>query len=644
MATIPTYESQQTQVTPKQEFFTPSTASAVVEGATRGIQQAGQLVGAIDDYQKAKEKEDYDLNQIAKNQKIKDDSFSLNEANVNIRQELANNPNYKIANQKLEQIYNKLAENPPAEMDARSLKEWKIALYNGFNNLRENNLRWSQSESARLAKQSQTKLAEDLLDLDLSRMADSGYLHQPAKMYNLSLNGDGSVADDYILPRDKAEGASQNQGATEFIAQYLRAPLVDPQNGNGIFFDLRTIEEVPPEKFLGFTTKSGKTQREVGEQQINEFFDKELDIIREHPALEDKSKAYLESLAEVQRKKRLAEFEVYMNAKSQESQKKMGREPTLENTIDYINSIAKKPEMSFVEGKEYKVIPTRDFTALLGTDEDISFRYSAAPIGGVESFDIVLTDAMEKGRFPTGKWDVSEIYNRYAPNGTIQETQALEALMQASPDLQLTGAHIDSMKAENGFNEYDWAHGIISDIASMPEGTDDEKLRKTAAANHALYQAQKEVNGGMGFQDNNLKDYFNAALQGVATNNYMPLVCDESMNDMFGRIKARSMYLYGSTEAQKVEQGIYSRGLAEATAKYNETQDRQQLENDLRAIDKRVLQYRYSGIMDINDLEAKLQSGKPAMFTYHTVPYKYLGFSGDDVYVEVGGIKQKMGF
>lgn len=643
MARIPTYDRQVTQVTPQQFQHTENPIGVAIKGTAQGLGAAGDVLESTQKYEKIKENEDYQLNSLEKNRRIKDDAFGLNEANMKIRQALAKNPNYKIANEKLLAEYNKLADNPPDGMDERSVKEWKNALYNMYDNLRTNNLKWSQTETTRLAKQSQKELADGLHEITLDSMRNAGYLHQPAKMFNLSLNGDGSVADDYVLPRDKAETANQNEGATEFIAQYLQAPLVDPENNNGIFFDLRTIEEQAPKTFLGFTTRKGQTQRDMGVKQINEFFDKELDIIQNHPALDDKSKAYLESFADVQKKKRLAEFDAYMNAKSQELQKKAGREPTLENTIDYLNTLADKPEMSTISGAEPNLFPTRDFTAILGTDEDISYRYATAPIGGVESFDVVLTDALDKGRFPVGKWDIGEIYKRYAPNGTIQETQALESLMQASPDLQLTGGYLEQMKPENGFSEFDWAHQIVSDIATMPESTDDEKTRKTAAANHALYQAYKEINGGLGFQDKNLENFFNASLKGIAENNYMPLVSDESLEDMFGRVKARSWAVAGSSEAQKAEQSIYSSGLSDALESYKQTQDKQQLQEDIRQIDKRVLQYRYRGIMNINELEKKLQEGKPALFTYQTVPYKYLGFSGDDVYVEVGGIKQKMG-
>lgn len=650
MARIPTYTRQVTQVTAPREYHTDSAISAAISGAVSGIGQAQNLVRSVSAYQqvqkaeaKAEETEAYQLNELEKNKRIKDDAFGLNEANIKIRNELANTPNYKVANEKLLKKYNELSNNIPEDMDERSVKEWKNALYNMYDNLRTNNLKWSESETKRLAAQSKKDLADGLHEMTLDSMRNAGYLHQPAKMFNLSLNNDGSVADDYVAPRDKAEKANQNEGTTEFISQYLQSPLVAPEQGNGIFFDLRTIEEEKPKKFLGFTVEKGKTQRDNGIKQIDEFFDKELEVIQNHPALDEQSKSYLESLASTQKKKRIAEFDEYMNAQSHILQKKAGREPTLENTIDYLNSIAGKPQMSFIDGKEQKLIPTRDFTPILGTNEDISYRYSTAPVGGVESFDIVLSDALEQGRFPTGKWNVSEIYKRYAPNGTIQETQALEALMQGSPDLELTGNTIENMKTENGFNEFEWAHQTVSDIASMPENTDEEKIRKTAAANHALYQANKEVNGGQGFRDRNLQNFFDASLKGIAENNYMPLISDENLDDMFSRVKARSMTVVGSSESQKAEQAIYSEGLSKAIDSYKQTQDKDQLKEDIRQIDKRVLKYRYRGIINLDDLEKNLQDGKPAIFTYHTVPYKYLGFSGDDIYVEVGGIKQKMG-
>lgn len=640
MATIPTYDSQVTQVVAQKEFHVDSTGSAVVAGLTQGIKDAANLVGAVDDYQKAKQKEDYDINSTARDTAITDSRVSLQANNDEILKGLANNPNYHVANEQLEKKYQSMIKNQPANLDPLSLKVWEQSLTKQYNNLKENNYKWSKTQSARNAKASQEQMMTKLHNLGLDRFGKSGANHLPITENGLSLDADGKPGEDYILPKNKAEKAWQNDNATEWFDRYLReTPLENPELNNGIFFDMRTIEQTAPKDL------KGKSVREIGAEEITKFFDDAKTTIQDHPALDDNSKRYLESVADVMKKNRIAEFNALMDRKAQAKQRDMGRETSsFFNTIEYLNLIAgKDKDMTPVEGKSLFGSQPEQTTLLSIADEDFAYKYSTAPIGNTE-FDAALTHAITSQEFPTGEYTREQLYDKFAPNGTIMEVQALEQMLRNS-DVKIVGEEIDAMKAENGFDESAWANNAISEIASMPDGTDEEKTRKTAAANHILYQAQKEINGGNGFKDKNLNYFVTAALSGIATDEgYSPAIIDDaSLSDMFFNQSFGSGFKTSDFSSPKkmAELAIRNKGRAEA-ASMLATGDTNAILKKLRETDKNVLQERFKGVLNIDELQTKLENGKPAFFTYNTVPYKYLGYDSDNVFVEIAGINQKL--
>lgn len=646
MARIPTYDSQVTQVVAQKEFHVDSTASAVVSGLTQGIKDAANIVDAVSDYQRVQEKEDYELNSMTRDNAITDSRLSLQGDNEEIRTNLAKNPNYKIANEQLKTKFDSIIANPPANLDALSLKEWQHSVNKLYDDLRLNNQRWSISETKRLAKASKERMITDLHNMGLDRYGSSGAKHLPINENGLSLQADGKPAEDYILPKNKSEKAWQNENATEFFDRYLReTPLENPELNNGIFFDMRTIEENDPETFLGFTTKEGRTQRDNGTAQINKFFDDAKTTIQGHPALDDNAKRYLESVADVMKKQRTEEFNALMDRKAQIKQRDMGRETSsFFNTIEYLNLMAGKPtQMSVIEEKPLFGRQAEQTTLLSVADEDFADKYSTAPIGDT-NFDAALLHAITSQEFPTGEYTREQLYSKFAPNGTIMEVQALEQMLRNS-DVKIIGEEIDAMKPENGFDENAWAYNAVSEIASMPDSTDEEKTRKTAAANHILYQAQKEINGGNGFIDKNLNYFVGAALGGIATEDgYTSAIIDDaSLSDMFFNQSFGSGFGVDTLSNPKkmTEWAIRNKGRAKATAEALNG-DTNAAYQTLRETDKNVLQQRFKGVLNIDELQTKLENGKPAFFTYNTVPYKYLGFDSDNVFVEIAGMNQKL--
>lgn len=646
MARIPTYERQQTQQVAQKSFHVDSTASAIVGGLQKGLSQASDVVSSIAKYEDVKAKQDYNLNTITRDQKIRDDSFALQERNDEIRAKMANRPDYKKANEELEAYTRDLLKNTPEGLDPKSTEEWKKSVYKQFDDLRTNNLKWGTTESARLAKKSQEKMAKDLFEMGLNRYGNSGSNHLPISENGLSLSGDGAPESDYILPKNNAEKAWQNENAREFFDRYLReTPLENPEKNNGIFFDMRTIEESEPKTFMGFTFKKGHTQRENGEKEIQNFFAKTIDTIDNHPALDDKSKEYLKSVAGVMEKERIQEFNSIMDGKAQEKQKEMGRpKSAFYNTIEYLNMMANRPQqMSAIEEKPLFSPRAEQSMLLSAGDEDIAYKYSTAPIGTTD-FDSALTHALTSLEFPTGSYTRDQLYSKFAPNGTIMEVQTLEQILRNSPDLTITGAAIDAMKEENGFDETAWAYNAVAEIARMPDGTDDEKIRKTAAANHILYQAQKEINGGKGFKDGNLNYFVNAALSGIATTDGYsePLVDQPNLMDMLHfNAFINPFDVLNPTPTKMAEHAIRNKGLKKAATEML-SGDPTAAMGTMRQTDKEVLQERFKNVLNIDDMERKLENHQPAFFTYNTVPYKYMGYDSENIYVEVANIKQKL--
>ena len=647
MARIPTYERQQTQQVAEKQFHVDTLTSSVVNGVTKGIGQVADLAGSVAKYEDAKARQEYNLNTLTRDQKIRDDSFALQEKNKEIRAKMANRPDYNKANAELEEYTQNLLKNTPDGLDAKSVEQWKNGVLKQYDDLRTNNLKWGTVESERLAKKSQETMAKDLFYMGLNRYGDSGANHLPINENGLSLRSDGAPESDYILPKNSAEKAWQNENAREFFDRYLReTPLENPEKNNGIFFDMRTIEESEPKTFMGITFKKGHTQRENGEKEIKNFFAKTVDTIDGHPALDDNSKQYLKSVAGVMEKQRIDEFNAIMDRKANEKQKEMSRpKASFYNTVEYLNMMANRPvkEMSVAKEKPLFNLRAEQSTLLSAGDEDFAYKYSTAPIG-TTNFDVALNHALTSLEFPTGTYTRDQLYSKFAPNGTIMEVQTLEQILRNSPDLTITGAQIDAMKTENGFDENAWAYNAVAEIAKMPDGTEDEKIRKTAAANHILYQVQKEINGGNGFKDSNLDYFVNAALGGIATENgyTQPLVDQPNLMDMLHMNAFMNPFdAINPTPETMAEHAIRNKGLKKATTEML-IGDPTAASGILRQTDKEVLQERFKNVLNIDDMERKLENHQPAFFTYNTVPYKYMGYDSENIYVEVANMKQKL--
>ena len=95
------------------------------------------------------------------------------------------------------------------------------------------------------------------------------------------------------------------------------------------------------------------------------------------------------------------------------------------------------------------------------------------------------------------------------------------------------------------------------------------------------------------------------------------------------------------TPETMAEHAIRNKGLKKATTEML-IGDPTAASGILRQTDKEVLQERFKNVLNIDDMERKLENHQPAFFTYNTVPYKYMGYDSENIYVEVANMKQKL--
>lgn len=658
MARIPTYESQVIEVVPDKNIATESVATSVVQGITKGVEDAVEVAGAVGGVIKAKEEQDYANNLAPRMNAIDDSSLKLNQKNNEIKASMASAPNAETANKQLDEYFSEIMNNAPKDLDRKSLEDWQKTLFAERTRLKKNNLSWGAKASADAGKKAAEQAninAYKRLETSFSEAGASGI---PVSSGTLSIDGDGMPTDGYIPPLDSA-GQSINRGLVRsFFQGQSLAPLeTDPDNPSveGILGDnLDELEGIEKTGWWIFGSE-GKTKQQVGEEKINAYFDKVKGNIEQNPILNDTDKKALTNYVDAQYKARMREFTAYIETGNLELQAELGRVPDLDFVPEYFENLKRQQEnqpvmeLNVKENQTVEDIRKSDTLSnmFFGNDyQSVATFFEYAPLGRVSDFTDDLKNAIARMEIPVGRWDKEELFKKYAPNNTINEIQAVEALVR-NTGIELTGKSIDAMKEQNGFNETDWAYDIISDISQMPSSTNEEKQRKQAMVNHAIFQAEKEINGGNGMKDKSLMAVFDTILVGGYTDQngnkmYSPIVNDPDLiRDVFTIVE--SMKGDETPTQKKQSDSIINQGLAQATSQYLKDGNRDNFVLAVKRLTQNVLSARYQGVVDVNDLQSKLENKQPAIFVYNGQPYEYLGFSGKDIFVKSGAKQMKLG-
>lgn len=660
MARIPTYESQQTRVVPKQEFHTDTTASVVVNSIGQGIQAGTQLAGAVENYRNSKAEYDYQMNEAPRMEAIYGGQEKLNVENNKIRADMAKAPNPQRANDLLEQKYKELINNPPQDLDDKSLKEWQKYMMAEKYRLRDNNISWGEKAAKIAGEQAAKKANANAFD----RMSDdarrAGMERRPFNAGTLDIDDTGRKTDRHIPAVNSGDKGIQDALTAQHFMGQAEVPLeTDPtdQAIKGILGD--SLDDVGATTEGLLADKKAKTKQEIGNEQIDQYFDNLRSAI-DDSGLGDKEKNVLTDYADAKQKEKRRQFNDYIQATNLETQADLGRVPDPSFVSTYFTNLEAQQKEQRENPDELELNPIRsnktidelksdDYLANLtfGNDyESVATRYSNLPMGEVSDFSDELKTAIATLSLPIGEWDKDELIQKYAPNGTVNELQALETLAQNSPNLTITG--VDSLSQDSGFNEFEWAIDQMSEIASMPTNTNEDKQRKQAAINHALYQARKEINRGAGFTNPELSALFNDAMIGIqqaddGTVSYSPLVDDDQVIAQMQKAGKLIGNINNSSFFNKKAVSIIGGGLRKANAQYRQNKDLEQYKAEIRKINQNVLAEKYRGSIDIDDLQNKLENNKSALFVYNGKPYEYLGFSGDKVFVKNGNMKTTLG-
>lgn len=672
MATIPTYNRQQTKVTAPQYIHTDSTLSAAVGGAVAGLQQGAQVAQSIQRIAVAKEQEQaqaereqarieqeaYNINLAPRMDAINKSTLDLNQQNMDIRKQMASAPNPQKANELLEQKFNDILSNPPEGLDEKSLQDWQKAILSERHRLQMQNLHWGETAAAQAGKAAAAKANNDLFNL---RKNDARYAGKTGTGYSdgqLDIDKNGAYTERHIPSMNPDDKKLQDVFHSEHLLGQAEVPLetdkADPAIKGILGDNLDEMEGVAPTGTWPFK-KKGETKQEIGEKKINEYFDKVRENI-DNSGLGNSAKNALKSYTDAQERARKREFNAYIKAGNLETQKQMGALPDPTFVSEYfankraeqkadadlleLNPITTPTTVSELRGAD----DLANFT--FGNDyESVATRFSYTPMGNVDDFSAELNTALATLNIPVGEYTREELYSKYAPNGTINERQAIESLVKDNPNIKITDA---DMNYNDSATEFNWAVETISDVASMPTNTDEEKERKQAAVNHTIYQAQKELNQGRGFSSPELTGAFTDFLIGQqqqqdGTVNYAPLVNDDAVINEMQKVGM----LVGNPNTNKYFNkkavAIIGRGLMGANKQYRETNDIGQYKNNIKQINQDVLSERYRGVLDLPDLQVKLDNKEPALFTFNGKPYEYMGFSGNDIFIKSGNKKSKLG-
>ena len=649
MATIPTYNSQVTQVVAQKEFHVDSTGSAIVQGLTQGIKDAANLVNAAGKYEQAKQDQQYELNTAEKLQRIKDDGYKLELANTELKQKYANNPNYQALNADLEKKYAEILNNPP-NLDEVSLQEWRKSMLAEYDSMRRNNLKWGAKASATASKKAAEQANLELYDRMKSNANCAGLERVGYSAGSLEINESGQKTEYHVPAMNTKDRTIQEDLNSEYFIGMAQAPLQTDENDpaiSGILGD--NLDELEGEEKQGWWIfgKKGKTKQEIGEEKIKQYFDDVRNNIDSSDLPKARKKA-LTDYATSQENARKREFNAFVRATNLENQKALA-DIDITAVPRYFENLEKQQEQDDL--LELNVTPTTpvsdeyasDYLANLTFGNDYkspSTHFEYAPMGLVKDFNADLRTALETLNIPVGQWTLKDLYQKYAPNGTVNEIQAVESLVSMNPNIELVGDEIDQFKPENGFDETDWAYATIADISEMPDSTNEEQQRKQAAINHAVFQANKEINGGKGFIDKNLAQNFESALSdksGLALVRHNPDLIQQ-MYSVVNEIKET-----GDRALAKKANSIINQGIKAASEQYRQDNDKSAFARNVKKVNQEVLAMRYAGVFDINDMQTKLENKQPALFTYNGRPYEYLGFSGQEIYVRAGNKKTTLG-
>lgn len=664
MARIPTYNRQQTQQVAQKDFHVDSTASAVVGGLQKGISQASDLVSSVAKYEDVKAKQEYNINQAPRETAITNSLVKLNSDNKGIRESMADAPNPQKANQQLDKKFAELMDNPPQGLDNRSMEDWRHSMELERRRLSLQNLHWGESAAKRAGATATKKANLEIFDMRMNDARYAGLTHTGYSDGQLDIDGEGLYTDTHIPALQPENKKMQKIFHSEHFLGQAEVPLETPKDDpaiQGILGDnLDELEGTPETGWWIFGSKA-KTKQEIGTEKINEYFDRVRSNI-DNSNLSDTEKTDLKQYTDAQQRTRQREFETYIKASNLDLQKRMGTIPEPRLISQYYNQKLAEQKLSEEKGERLELNPIRsnrtvadikseDYLANLTFGNDYASyatKFEYAPMGNIDDFSTDLQTALRTLNIPAGQYTREELYQKYAPNNTINERQAIETLVKNNPYVEVVG--LDSMNVENGFDESAWAHDIIQEISTMPTGTAEEKERQQAAINHGLYAAQKEINGGQGFIDKNLGKFFELALTGEKpsedTMGYITSGFGGNPNLVFANtIMGLSKAMAGITDDYERKQAwsIFNKGVLDAYQQYNQDQDESQLRTNLRKINQNVLAQRYSGVVDINEMQRKLENHEPAIFTYDDKPYEYLGFEGNDVYVKIGRIQTKLG-
>lgn len=674
MARIPTYDRQVTQVTAQQFQHTENPIGVAIKGAAQGIGAASDLLDAEQKYQDAKADEAYKLNQAPRENAITNSILQLNKENKSIREGMATAPNPEKANELLDKKFNDIINNPPQDLDSKSLEKWQQVMLAQQRSLKLQNLNWGTTAAARAGKQAARNANVTLYDMYMDDAWWSGINNVPYTNGGLALDDKGRYTDRYIPALNPGDTNIQNALHRSDLIGMASKPLTNMDiKGRPVEGIVGEIDELSGEAGDHFWSTdnqegskglwdwvSGKfkkktTPQEIGQERINSYFDDVRESI-EASGLSSSEKKALTSFADAQQRAREREFTAYIQAANLEKQAMLGRLESPLDVQDWLKDyfVQQESELELNPIRENATVDelrTDDYLANLtfGNDyQSVATRYSTLPLGRVADFSEPLKIAVDTMSMPIGEWDKTELMKKYAPNGTINETQVLETLVQNSPYLTLKGAEIDAMKTENGFDEFEWVIDSISEISSMPTNTNDEQQRKQAAINHVLYQAQKEVNGGMGFSSPELNLILKDSLIGETTNSdgtvsYSPLVNSDAVIREMAKMGMFVGNIKDNQFLHKEAISIIGRGILGANAEYRRTGDMNVYKNRMRKINQDVLSAQYRGVLDIDDLQQKLDDHKPALFLYNGNPYEYIGFSGNDIFIKAGNQKQKLG-
>jgi hypothetical protein len=643
MATIPTYDSQVTQVVAQKDFHVDSTASAVATGVVQGISDAAKIASSVGEVS-------YDLNSAERAQRIKDDGFKLEQANAEIKQKHANNPNYEEVNKELENVYNEALNNAP-DLDEKSVQEWRKAMLGEFDSMRRNNIKWGVKASATAGKKAAEQANLELYDRMKSNANRAGLERVGYSAGSLDINESGQKTEYHVPAMNTKDRAIQEDLNSEYFIGMAQAPLQTDENDpaiSGILGD--NLDELEGEEKQGWWIfgKKGKTKQEIGEEKIKQYFDD----VRNNIDSSDLPKARKEALTDYatsQENARKREFNAFIRGTNLENQKALAG-IDISAVPRYFENLEKQQEQDNL--LELNITPTTtvsdeyasDYLANLTFGSDYtspSTYFEYAPMGLVKDFNVDLHTALETLNIPVGQWALKDLYQKYAPNGTVNEIQAVESLVSMNPNIELVGDEIDQFKPENGFAETDWAYATIADISEMPDSSNEEQQRKQAAINHAVFQANKEINGGKGFIDKNLRDNFETYLKdsdaGIAMIYNSPAIIQQ-IGALVNEIKDT-----GDMPLFKRASSIVNQGIKSATEQYRQDNDKSAFARNVKKVNQEVLAMRYAGVFDINDMQTKLENKQPALFTYNGRPYEYLGFSGQEIYVRVGNKKTTLG-